>query len=52
MMDYMVLQNIVPFVWSGQYTYADNLTKGLWVNFEGKDQFELNFNYNLSLIHI
>lgn len=46
MMDYMVLQNIVPFVWSGQYTYADNLTKGLWVNFEGKDQFELNFNYN------
>lgn len=46
MLDQMLLKGVTPFMWPGAYNDADTIPKSLWVNFEGKEQIELNFTYN------
>lgn len=42
LMDQMVLVNVVPFIWTGQYpSYLNNLAIGTWTELEGKDRFQL-----------
>ncbi len=43
----MVLMNVIPFVFSGQYTaYSTHLLNGLWVSLTGAEDFYTNFSLN------
>lgn len=39
--------NVTPFIWTGQYTdYNKGVMTGLWADYEGKANFELNYSFN------
>ena len=47
LLDRMVLYNIVPFIYSGQYPYyANDLPLGLWASYTGHDEFMLNYAFD------
>ena len=45
LMDRMVEKGVIPFVWTGQYRYADMLMKALFENFEGND-LKLHYTFD------
>ena len=45
LLDRMVSRNVIPFVWTGLYTYADMLTGALWENNAG-DEMKINFTFD------
>lgn len=48
LIDYMVKNNVTPFMWTGAYisSYAYRLLNGAWAAMQGKEQMELNFNFD------
>ncbi len=50
LMDRMVnVAMVVPFIWTGEFTnYTNDLLAGLWAACAGKNEFELNVNFDSS----
>ena len=48
LIDQMVIERVVPFIWTGQYisAYQDRLLNGVWAAYAGKDQMYQNFNFD------
>lgn len=47
LMDRMVSQQVTPFIYTGQYTnYTNDLLAGCWSAYSGKNEFELNVNFD------
>ena len=48
LIDYMVRQKVVPFIWTGQYmsSYQNKLLNGVWGAVQGRDQMWQNFNFD------
>ena len=42
--DYMTINGVMPFTWAGAHDYPTSALAELWADFEGKDQFYLNFS--------
>lgn len=47
LMDLMKLDNVIPFMWNGQYyNYRERFFASLWADFEGKDNYNLNSSFD------
>jgi len=51
LIDYMVKQKVVPFIWTGEYavSYQYKILNGVWGSVAGRDQMLQNFNFDSNL---
>ena len=47
LMDQMKLDNVIPFMWNGQYyNYRERFFASLWADYEGKENYNLNSSFD------